>query len=327
MSTQVNIGWAYNDPNNNKYYLTVATSITQMLLKSNPDNFYNIYIITDRNDDFDIIKYLYKGNNYKITKSTPKGLEYLGDYDKVQYKEKKWSSAMFWKQMFPLTFTELDKILVCDPDILFNGDIAKFWEEVDTGEYHMVGNHQLRVPVLEKPGDDPYWKMEYNIMLHLRSDYEQIKEKTKKWMNGGFFLANLKKIREDKCYEDWKKSLEYLVSRPNDSFSDEDMVYLSDKTKIGFIDYEWNYQVCNTICLCEYYWIFRDIDKVKELAKNALTFHFGDPKPWNYSQQLNSPGMFEREVLGISFDFTLYNHEVFKEYKNIYDKLALYSTL
>jgi len=324
---QVNLGWAYNDPNNNKYYLTIAASITQMLLHSNPDNFYNIYIITDRNDDFDIIKYLYKGNNYKITKSEAKGIELLGEFNKISVKLDKWSNAMYWKQLFPFTFPEIDKIIVCDGDILFNGDIAKVWEEVNVDDYHEIGHRNIRAELLSKINNDEFWVNEYKSMINDRGDYEQIKDKTCNWVNMGFFISNLKKIREDKCYEDWPKSLKYLNSLPNYPYTDEEMIYLSEKTRVGFLDWKYNCHVYNTWACFQYYYLLKDINKLKDLCQNALTFHYMNPKPWTYSDQLNSPGTFKRNMLGITIDFTIYNHHVFKEYKDVYDKLSLYSTL
>jgi len=331
MSIQVNIGWAYNDPNNNKYYLTVAASITQMLTKSNPDNFYNIYIITDRNDDFNIIKYLYKGNNYKITKSEPKGSEYLKGYEKIQLKEKKWTHAALWGLLFQYTFPEVDTMIYCEGDILFNGDIAKLWEDSkdEIKKYHILGNRSLQTLVLHEHSDNVFWKQQYDIMLNYNQNYEQLKDKMyEKWINGGFFICNLKMIREDKCDEEYAKTIEYITSTPNcGSSATEEILFLNEKMKINFLDFKWNFFVFNSFSPCQYYWITHDIDKVKDVCKNALTFHYGDPKPWNYNEQLNTPGMFKREVLGVNIDFTIYNHEVFKDYKKIYDNLTAFSIL
>jgi len=326
MSTQVNIGWVYNNWKNSKYYLYILSSITQMLTKSNPNNFYNIYIITDANDNFDLIKVVYNGTNYKIIKSQPKGLEYIQGYSDIQPRLSKWSNAMYWKHLYAFTFPHLDKIIVCDPDILFSRDIAEFWEKVDVENYHYLAPQNAEVKVLAKPDNSLFYQTNYKSMLMKRPDYENLKEKIlNKWINSGFFITNLKKIRDDHCYEDWKKAIEYLVKVPNSLFGDEDMLYLSDKTKIGFIEEKYCLLVFIGCGLHQHNHAIRDVNKLRDIAKNALTYHCMEPKPWNYDDSLNTPGTFQSVVGDISFDYTWYNHEVFKDYKRIYNSIQSWS--
>lgn len=162
-------------------------------------------------------------------------------------------------------FPHIDKMIYSDVDILFHGDISEIWN-MDMENYYLAGvraDVNIREAWMERMKDD-YWK--------------ELSDWYGNYINAGFILMNLKKIRESGIGEIWKS----MVGRKY-YFQDQDILNITCKPHIAFLPMEYNRMM------------FYTEEDFGELRRNRIVtrqeleqaindpkvIHYAGEKPWN----------------------------------------------
>ena len=120
----------------------------------------------------------------------------------------------FAATMFPY----LDKVIYSDVDVVFADDISELWD-IDVSDVYLAGVKNV------------FMKHEPNELSHLKSEhYEMLKDK---YLAGGIWLMNLKKIREDAIEAKMMDVIkdDTIIKRWND----QDIINIACAGKVGFI--------------------------------------------------------------------------------------------
>lgn len=160
---------------------------------------------------------------------------------------------------------DVKKIIYSDVDILFKGDISELWD-IDMEEYFIAGvkaDVNIRERWFERAKEE-YWK----ALADWRGKY----------INAGFIIMNLDKIRKAGLWNEWKKMVNNKFF-----FQDQDILNITCKPYIKNLPMEYNRLM---------FYLSEDYDELrrnqvvrKEELDIALhrprVIHYAGPKPWN----------------------------------------------
>ena len=249
----------------NKFALPTGVAIQSIINNKKYDNIYNIYILTDKlsednllklnrfnRDDIRIIITFFDSNNY----------ESLHKYDK--YAPTHVTLAALQKFEIPKLFPALDKVLYLDGDIIIKREIETLFDTEIENFYAGV--------ILDS-----------GRLYYTRENTSYIKD----YFNSGVMLLNLKKMREDNISE---MLFEEKSKQTDFTLVDQDVFNIVFKDKIKLLDIKYNFLGLN---------LFREKNKFsisainklyntsykdfKDLEKNAVIIHFASKeKPWLY---------------------------------------------
>lgn len=262
----VNICFATD--NNYLKYLSVA--LRSVVEHADPGKIYNIYILV--NGALDGWKELLCGcdlNNFHIE------LVNVRNYiDKFLpgwkfYESGHINVSAYFRLFAPVIFDKVDKLLYLDSDLVVEKDVSKLFEE-DISSYLIGG-------IVDVETNRWYcaeqWVREY-VNNVLKIDING-------YINSGVCLMNLRRMREENLFENFKKCLEN-IRQPR--FHDQDVLNVCCAGKIKYFDVRWN---------CEYHipiWSPNWKNEVPaallykyvESRKTPWIVHFaGGAKPWD----------------------------------------------
>ena len=196
---------------------------------------YDFYCVIDSDVDKSICDML--RNVIKPHKSTIHFVH--GNHDFDESPRRKWPIAMWYRLMLPKLLPNVSRIIYADMDMIFFNDL------IDIYEYDLGKNVIAAVPT-----------------------------RTTKYINSGFLLMDLDKIRKEKIYEKWIKA-----SRENDFYNpDQDVLNYTLKGRIAFLPLKYNFQISHGSR------IFKIYPKIEldDLKHNLVCLHYSDYiKPWS----------------------------------------------
>ena len=172
----------------NNYVIPAGVAFYSLLKNSSKDYFYNLYVLHT-----DITK-----ENQEILTETIKlfpnaKLEFINMNNKFEDLFKKttfkghYSKEIYYKFLAPSIFTQYDKIIIADVDVVYLNDISSIYNGLNIEEdFYLYGCQTIA----KKNGPIEKFREIYNDKF----DTEEIKRFI---TNAGFWVYNLRKMRQD----------------------------------------------------------------------------------------------------------------------------------
>lgn len=238
----------------NNYFLPTRASV-KSAIKNSEGKKLNIFII-GVDIDKDIVDYfnILKKDNINI-----KVLEYSNEFNDVEIDHIYLSKAALYKFKLADIFKDLDRILYLDGDILLNQGYLSIFN-YDVSNYYMGAVVDMQA---EKLLD--------------RATFIG----NNKYYNSGVMLLNLKKMRQDNCYE---KLLEYHINN-EERFMDQDAINKVMGVNVLEMNLGYNYMNSNTYFftneeMATFYNL--NVDEIDAIVDNPYVLHMtGERKAWN----------------------------------------------
>lgn len=174
-----------------------------------------------------------------IVKGTGSTVHFVhGNHDFDKSLRRGWPIAMWYRLMLPELLPNISRIIYADMDMIF------FYDLIDIYEMDLGKNVIAAVPT-----------------------------RTDKYINSGFLLMDLDKIRREKFYDKWIK-----VSQTNDYKNpDQDVLNNTLKGRIAFLPLKYNFQISHGSRIFKIY----TQTELDDLKHNLVTLHYSDYiKPW-----------------------------------------------
>ncbi|MBQ2858873.1 MAG: glycosyltransferase family 8 protein, partial [Alphaproteobacteria bacterium] len=212
-----------------------AVTIKSLLLASAGRCDYDIYCVI--NDDVDDkLQDVVRG----VLDGTESDIHFVyGNHDFDESSRGKWPVAMWYRLMLPKLVPNVDRIIYADLDIIFFNDL------IDIYEYDLGDNVIAAVPT-----------------------------RTNMYINSGFLLMDLKKIRQENIYDVWVQD-----SKDHDYYNpDQDVLNYTLKGRIAFLPLRYNFQLSHGSRIFKIY----SESQLDDLKHNLVVLHYSDYiKPWS----------------------------------------------
>lgn len=154
------------------------------------------------------------------------------------------SKACYYRLMIPWLLPDIDKIIYCDVDIIFNASLKDLYE-IDLGDNYVAGAYPCEIEV---------WK---NMCKY----FNKIGLKYDEYINSGVLLINSKEQRAkglDKVYDE--------LSKRKFLYQDQDIINIACKGHILFFDKKYNLKPSLYATSPDLY--------------NNVVLHYAGEKPW-----------------------------------------------
>jgi lipopolysaccharide biosynthesis glycosyltransferase len=185
-----------------------------------------------------------------------------------------YSKEMFYKLLAPSMFPDLDKLLVSDVDVIFQGDVSRDFADFDPqSDYYLAGS-----PSLVKRGS---WVDEGTKAYE--GDFSSAEVQALR-IGAGYYIANLLKMRQDGIEEQLLRFANENAHRLRQP--EQDVLNLVCYPKIKLLPAD--SMVC-TYCY-DYYRTDADLEsdlnysaeEVRQALNHPVQLHYaGSIKPWN----------------------------------------------
>lgn len=217
-----------------------AVTLKSLLLASKGRCDYDVYCVVTEDVD---------KNCQDIIRSVVHGTEstvnfLFGNHDFDESPRGGWPIAMWYRLMLPkLLPTKIKRIIYADIDMIIFNDLIDVYE-LDLGD-----NVIAAVPT-----------------------------RTNKYINSGFLLMDIEKIRREKIYDKWVlDSREHTYKNP-----DQDVLNETLRGRITFLPLKYNFQLSHGSRIFKIY----PENELDELKHNLVVLHYSDyMKPWAEPRQ------------------------------------------
>lgn len=225
---------------NEGYVMPAGVCITSLLINAHKDTFYDIFILYSSErlfksgiDKITVLKEIYSNCDFTFID--------VKEAFKNAYETRKITVDAYYRLLIPEIITHYDRVIYSDVDVVFDKDLSNLLN-VEFKDNLILARHDS-VP-------DPKYLESVNL------DH-------KKYINSGFMLFNLKKIR---LINNTNSLIKSLVKK-NFRYQDQDIINICFINKIGFLENKFNYT-------------FLD-NRNKIDIDNVSVFHYTGAKPWN----------------------------------------------
>ena len=195
-------------------YLSVA--LVSLIHNSSNLYKYDIYILHTEleNKDIEIISKLGQPNINVNFINVLKEIDSIALYSRAHY-----SISMYYRILIPKLFSQLEKVIYLDCDILVVDDISKLY-------FSYIGNNQISAAVNYLNRD-----MQKYVKSKLNMDYP-------KYINSGILIINIKEWLKNSVSE---KIFDYIESHKDLVCPDQDAINCVCKNKIKYLPSSWNF--------------------------------------------------------------------------------------
>lgn len=301
----------------NNYAEPAAVAFYSLLNKTKEGVFYEMFVlhsdITEEKQSL-LKAIVNKKGNGKLTFIDTKG--FLDEF---------WENGSFNFSEFNSTFTadtiircfgakffpQYEKIIYSDVDIIVMDDISELYD-IDLTDKYLAGVK------------NPFMRWSEHELSHLKPEhYEMLKDK---YLAGGIWVMNLKKIREDNLEERMIDVIkdDTIIKRWND----QDIVNISCQGKVGYlplnyISYPYMIDLLGKPDFISHY----SREELYDSIINPKIIHFAASKPWNSNVNYSSLwwtifNYLELSKTSIFKEIELPYEKKFKKYKKLF-KIAL----
>ena len=211
-----------------------AVTLKSLLIASEGRCDYDVYCVINEDVDKDLQNVM-----RDVTKGTGSRVHFVyGNHDFDKSNRRNWPVAMWYRLMLPKLLPNVSRIIYADMDMIFFNDLIDVYE-LDLGK-----NVIAAVPT-----------------------------RTDKYINSGFLLMDLDKIRKEKFYPKWiKASMENDFKNP-----DQDVLNVTLVGRIFFLPLKYNFQLSHGSRIFKIY----SETELDELKHNLVCLHYSDfMKPW-----------------------------------------------
>lgn len=255
----------------NNYVEPAAVAFYSLLNKAKKDVFYKMHVlhsdITQEKQQL-LANIVNKKGNAKLTFINTDG--FLNDF---------WGNGSFSFSQANSTFTvdtiircfgakffpQYDKIIYSDVDIIFVDDISEIYD-IDIQDKYIAGVK------------NPFAKFSKYELSHLKPEYYEMLHD--KYIGGGIWVMNLKKIREDNLEEKMIKIIndDTIIKRWND----QDIVNIACNGEVGFISLNYiSYPYMIDLLQKPDFDSDYTREELYDSIINPKIIHFAADKPWN----------------------------------------------
>lgn len=267
----------------NNYVIQASVTFYSIMENANKDYFYKFFVlhtdITEENQAklFETIK------DFKNVSLEFINMENRLDdlWNKLKTKGH-FTKETFYKMLTASIFPQYDKVITTDVDVVFLGDIAPSYFELQENEDNYIA------------GVKPVGKIMWYYDNYKKSFSD--KEIEKMAICGGYLVMNLKKIREDKMENKFMKCFKDNAHRLNQA--EQDILNLCCYPKIKYLPLK------NLVCsyVYDYYNAEEDFENDSQYSKEELIDAYNNPiqlhyatsiKPWNIVNATKSDEWFK----------------------------------
>lgn len=238
--------------------LQTCVTISSLLLNAKDDDFYDIYILLDKNIDERSRKKLQELEKHFVCCSiTLINFEYN---IKQAHENEYITKAAYYRLFIPEIILKYDKIFYSDVDIIFRNSISTLYKDLNINNYYIAaGKCLVDKNYIMSIGCDPY-----------------------SYFCDGFILLNSKKIREDNLIEKFTE----LISNKY-KYLDQDVfnIVLKNREVLFFspLLYQFDQTFYYTIMKGEKTDVISYSDQeLQEALSIGLIHYTGVEKPWKY---------------------------------------------
>lgn len=253
----------------NNYAWYCAETIVSLLKNTKEGIFYNFYIIS-----IDLTP-LSKERILKLKKLRECNIEF------IEFNDATIKNPIVFRLKLASLLPQLDKIIYTDCDVTFLAGLDEIWEE-DINDYYFAN-------IIDFKTDNKYVNNHFSNICKLDNKDFYYKNNLY-YFNSGFFVMNLKKIREFNIEE---QLINFIKNYPSCPYLDQDAINIICFDKIKPISCKWSF-------LISYYTtkknkINRELLKdVLESEKNIKMIHFvADKKPTNIYINIFRPAYYK----------------------------------
>lgn len=256
---QIKIAFCFDENLVNQILVTVASLLD---FKDRQDVHYDIYCVCT-GAAADVEPRLHEVINARDQESvlTMKVVE--NPYED-SYEVRQISSGAYLRLILHRILPEIDKIIYCDVDVLFQHDLSFMWETELNG--YVIAAIKGAVNLADKwewNSDRPYWK-----------NLEAMKGK---YINSGVLFLNLQEIREQQLERQWDKWAKEKLY-----YQDQDILNLTCQNAIRYLPPKYNmlaYMGSQDYDRFVREGIFSEAE-CKEALEQPVIIHYAGDKPW-----------------------------------------------
>ena len=212
-----------------------AVTMKSLLMASDGRCDYDIYCVIGEDVDKSVCDMV-----RSVAKPYKSSVHFVhGNHDFDESKRRSWPIAMWYRLMLPKLLPNVSRIIYADMDMIFFNDL------IDIYEYDLGKNVIAAVPT--RPDN---------------------------YINSGFLLMDLDKIRKEKIYDKWIRA-----SRENEYYNpDQDVLNYTLKGRIAFLPLRYNFQISHGSRIFKLY----SRTQIDDLKHNLVCLHYSDyVKPWS----------------------------------------------
>ena len=237
---------------------------------------YSLISNADENNNYDINILYSKLNEHNISRLASLAqknisirfldmTEYMNKYSDVWYTHWNYSDAVYYRFFISEIFSNYEKVLYLDGDVIFNCDIAELYN-VELGKNYIAAIQDISQQMQNYVGE----KYRENILNIKRENY----------FNAGIIVFNIKELQKISFFDNCISTLAQLK---NPVFQDQDVLNKVCDGHVKYLPYNYNLM---WNCL-HYYTDAKDrmpettYNEYKEAWKNPKIIHYaGAYKPW-----------------------------------------------
>lgn len=237
----------------NNYVVPTIVTITSLVVNKYKNTPYRIYVLGNK---------LSHENKKLLSKITGvEVIDHVSRFAQFEGKHQHVSSTDLFKFDLPDVFSQYDKILYLDVDMIIQRDLSELYH-IDLEDNYVAAVKDMQGMVLEQH--------------HIRNGLEN-------YFNAGMMLLNLKKMREDNISD---KLIDYKLHKDTGHFMSQDALNCVFGDKVKYIDPKYNYMWPNLRAFTdEEIEKFYDITEVEwnNIRYNSYIVHLTNKlKPWKY---------------------------------------------
>ena len=200
-----------------KNYLPYLSVALLSMIENSSDLFkYDVYILHTELDETDIktIKRLETSNVHITCINVLKEIDSIDLYSRAHY-----SISMYYRILIPQLFSNLNKVVYLDCDILVVDDISKLY-------FSYIGNNYVSAAINYLNRD-----MQKYVRSNLKMDYPD-------YVNSGILIINIAEWKKNKVSE---KIFNYIENNKWLVCPDQDAINVVCKNKIKYLSSSWNF--------------------------------------------------------------------------------------
>lgn len=244
-----------------KYLVCAEVAIKSVIENGNKDKFYDINLFHDNISD-QKLQYI-KNLACKNASITCININCLIDSD-ILYEKLYFTKAMYYRILIPRLFSNYEKVLYLDCDLIANCDVTELFEEA-LGTNVIAGVQDLfeeeqRLYVNNLVVDENYY------------------------INSGVILFNIKEFLKENIET---KFFEVIQKRKDLRCPDQDAINIVCQSKIKLLDMKWNFQWGGMLSNVKKVIFSKKFNAIYEQAfKDLKILHFSTSyKPWIYKKE------------------------------------------
>ncbi|MDR1192027.1 MAG: glycosyltransferase family 8 protein [Verrucomicrobiales bacterium] len=223
------------------FALPVRAAIRSVLANAAGDRPLTVYVVYDREQvcSADVEQFTALDASVRVVPVTNRHRQNL--HSRAHY-----SHAMYLKYDLPELFSNLDRVLYLDGDVIVNGDLRKFYDTDLSNKY---------AAVVENP-------LSSDVAKYVRGQLKC----TGRYLNSGVMLFNLATMRRDKIPH---RLAEFTAARPWLAMPDQDAFCTVLDQRVAFVDATYNLMV-----------MYRDLPPFKNITQPRIIHYASGRKPW-----------------------------------------------